>query len=94
MIEFQDAGAYDRNAASAEVYKAMQLAAHLYGQWGTDAALFIGGMIFDCKRSHDPEGKFLWESTLIALTEILTDDAPDEICNADDEQRESAPAIH
>ena len=48
-----------------------QWAAHLFSEWGADATLFVGGLVFDCKRSQDKQGEIFWRAVQEGLFTII-----------------------
>jgi hypothetical protein len=48
-----------------------QWAAQLFSAWGPDAILFVGGLVFDCKRSQDRQGEIFWCAVHQALFRII-----------------------
>ena len=48
-------------------------AAHLFSEWGPDATLFVGGLVFDCKRSRDWVGEMFWRAVQQAIGDLIED---------------------
>ena len=66
--------------SKAPMHSPQQWAVQLFSAWGPDATLFVGGRIFDCKRSEDRQGEIFWcavQEALLTIINRLCSDALD-----------------
>jgi hypothetical protein len=87
-----EAGTMTKNLNTPEtpMHSPTEWAAHLFSEWGADATLFVGGLVFDCKRSQDGQGEIFWRAVLEALLAII-----DRVCaEAQETDEPQSDAVH